>query len=282
MEKPKYFIVKTDNDNPLQKVFKQWLNTIYNQTWSVDYSEYKYYGYDGSKTGNGTDAHDKTNLFSNNPIVLTLQEWYNLFIEQMTNQTLTLEQLKELYKSDSCSDWQFHIKDTYLLPNILEKDSFSILIKQESIDLLLKRGSEIQKKAVTDLGILLENKYPKTWVELDGSLKGYYISAGSEIKYTAHEQNTKPTNKNLIPTKELAEEILQFIQLSQCYYRYVGDWKPDWTQNTFKYVIRVFRNSVECENYQNTNHFFTFPTEQMRNEFFNNFKDQLEKCKSLI
>lgn len=200
----------------------------------------------------------------------------------MTNQTLTLEQLKELYKSDSCSDWQSHIKDTYLLPNILEKDTFSISVKQESIDLLLKRGSKAQKKFVTDLGITLEKKYPKTWEDLDGSLKGYYINASSEFRYTDKEISTRPGNKNLIPTKELAEEILQFIQLSQCYYRYVGDWRPDWTLPTYKWIIRVFRDSITCDNYQNTNHFFAFPTEQMRNEFFNNFKDQLEKCKSLI
>lgn len=358
MKKPKYFVVKTDESSPLQKVYKQWLNKTYNQKWNVNLSVLNYYGYDGNYRFNGTNANDKIDLFKNNPTLLTLDEWYVLFIDnkcdfviecksneefdyvavkynhhgityfnfktslyfnkandyasekerfypnhkivsfniykkfiandnqttEMKNQTLILEQLKELYKSDSCIEWQNHIKDQYLIPNVLVNDKTNIEIKQESISLLISKGSEAQKKLLTDLGIILEvkNKYPKSWLELDGSLTGYYISIDSNIKHTTTYVSTRPGNKNIIPTKELAEEILQFIQLSQCYYRYIGDWRPDWTKPTYKHLIRVFRDELAVESYQNTRHFFAFPTVEMRDEFYTNFKEQLEKCKSLV
>ena len=356
MKKPKYFVVKTDESSPLQKVYKQWLNETYNQGWNIDSSFYYYYGYDGNYKHNGTDAHDRVSLFVNDPVILTLDEWYVLFIDnkcdfviecksneefdyvavkynhhgvtyfnfkapiyfnkamdygsekeklypnhkvvsfniykkfiandnqttEMKKQTLTLEQLKQLYKSNDCSDWQSHIKDHYLIPNSIENDTIEIKVKQESIDLLLEKGSSAQKKLLTDLGIVLEVKNnPKSWEELK-NIKGVFLSLNANISPFNNYHTEDKTNRNIIPTKELAEEILQFIQLSQCYYRYIGDWRPDWTKPIYKHLIRVFRDELAVESYQNTRHFFAFPTTEMRDEFYTNFKEQLEKCKSLV
>lgn len=73
----KYFIVKKSN-NPLFKKFINWLNKEYNQDW--DGSCYKYYGYDGNNNCNGTEAWDNITKFENNPTLITLKEWEQLFI----------------------------------------------------------------------------------------------------------------------------------------------------------------------------------------------------------
>lgn len=76
--KPKYFIVESDLNNPLWFVYIKWINETYNQNWAGDTS--KFYGYDGNKFNNGTDGCDLIKSFENNPILLTLNQWYQLFI----------------------------------------------------------------------------------------------------------------------------------------------------------------------------------------------------------
>lgn len=76
-----------------------------------------------------------------------------------------------------------------------------------------------------------------------------------------------------------------FIQLIRCrdaYWKIADNWKPDWTKNTEKYVIYHYQYlySIDVENYRNT--ILAFPTKEMRDVFYENFKDLIEKCKELL
>lgn len=59
-------------------------------------------------------------------------------------------------------------------------------------------------------------------------------------------------------------------------------WKPDWDNDKVKYGIVVERYVISKRNFCNLQVTFSFPTEEMRDAFYENFKDLIERCKELI
>jgi len=74
-ELPEYFIVKKDLTNPLWQKYIDWLNETYHSNWV---GKYLYYGYDGSLFQNGANFYDNIFNFENNPVLITLEDWYRL------------------------------------------------------------------------------------------------------------------------------------------------------------------------------------------------------------
>ena len=60
-------------------------------------------------------------------------------------------------------------------------------------------------------------------------------------------------------------------------------WEPDWsTEYETKYVIEVYRNKVRTNSQGYSNTILAFPTAEMRDAFYENFKKEIEICKELL
>ena len=60
-------------------------------------------------------------------------------------------------------------------------------------------------------------------------------------------------------------------------------WKPDWdNENEFKYSLYYFRNRIVYDYSLFSPTILAFPTEEMRDAFYENFKDLIESCKELL
>ena len=60
-------------------------------------------------------------------------------------------------------------------------------------------------------------------------------------------------------------------------------WKPEWsTESEIKYVIEVYKDNIRKNSQYYTNTTLSFPTPEMRNAFYENFKDLIENCKELL
>ena len=60
-------------------------------------------------------------------------------------------------------------------------------------------------------------------------------------------------------------------------------WEPDWsTESDVKYVIEVYRNNVRKNAQYYFNTILTFPTIEMRDAFYENFKDLIENVKEFL
>ena len=60
-------------------------------------------------------------------------------------------------------------------------------------------------------------------------------------------------------------------------------WKPDWNNdNQFKYIIICRRDHVNKDTYTAKNCILAFPTEEIRDAFYENFKELIEECKELL
>lgn len=126
----------------------------------------------------------------------------------------------------------------------------------------------------------IEKKLPKTWEEL-GTVKGYYIDNDSVIEEEKN-GNALDFNKNIFPTKELAEASLAMAQLLQLRDAYNDGWVADWSEKTNKFVIEVCRNEFSTDFYSHMQHVMNFKTAKLRDLFFENFNDLLETAKPLL
>ena len=59
-------------------------------------------------------------------------------------------------------------------------------------------------------------------------------------------------------------------------------WEPDWSGNNAKYSIYTIKGVLTKATSCYDGAIFTFPTEEMRDAFYENFKNEIESCKELL
>ena len=123
----------------------------------------------------------------------------------------------------------------------------------------------------------MKNKpqYPKTYEEC--------CQITEKVAKTTHELDIA-YNPNLI------YDFQKLLICRDAYWKIAGEqmglsepWKPDWyDEYEYKFVIICSRNDIIEETYDIRNAILAFPTEEMRDAFFENFKDLIEKCKEFL
>ena len=95
-------------------------------------------------------------------------------------------------------------------------------------------------------------------------------------------------DKNVLPSKEAAEQHLALIQLHQLRDCYRQGWIPDWKDSKNKICIKynnIYSNTNT--NYTiivriNTQEFLSFQSREIAEEFLNNFKDLIKQAGDLV
>ena len=151
----------------------------------------------------------------------------------------------------------------------------------------IPEGFELKKVSDTEYKIVKKEKVlPKTWEEFCklNPIKDAerFIASSSRICVSGDmRERNKDYDRNLIPSKEKAEAILALCQLIQLRDCYNNDWKPDWGDPFCKYAIYFTRNTFIKQTNTNCARILAFKTAELRNQFFDNFKDLIEKLKPL-
>ena len=90
-------------------------------------------------------------------------------------------------------------------------------------------------------------------------------------------------DRNVLPSKEAAEQHFALMQLHQLRDYYRDGWKPEYTD--YNYSIRVnnktHRKSITRENYENSA-FLSFQTLDLASEFLMNFEGLIMQANDLI
>jgi len=127
----------------------------------------------------------------------------------------------------------------------------------------------------------LESKeLPKSWEELK-QIKGYYLNSGAGIS-SIGECNVGNTNKNIFPTKSLAEAALALSQLLQLREVYRDGWIPDYKDYNIKYSIVSNQNNLKIDEATFYSRTFSFQSKEIAQQFLSNFEELLEIAKPLI
>lgn len=106
---PKYWVVETEDSEKFDTIV-DYLNEKYNSNWKTALI-YTYFGFDGSNEYNGIDAFDDIKRFKNNPILLTVEEAYNLIkkeenmIDNRFPFVLKYEEAKKIIQI-ACPTWK--------------------------------------------------------------------------------------------------------------------------------------------------------------------------------
>lgn len=86
--------------------------------------------------------------------------------------------------------------------------------------------------------------------------------------------------------EEQTEDLINaFIRLKVCrdaYWKIAGNWKYDVNRTEEYFYIVNKCGRVVKEHYMNFNYVLSFPTEEMRDAFYDNFKELIESCKELL
>lgn len=152
-------------------------------------------------------------------------------------------------------------------------------------------GCEIEKVELID-GVAVvtfrekELKLPKTWNEFcemypikDGEC---YIDNYCNIIDARGPQRYKLKDRNVFPNRATAEAVLALCQLIQLRNCYNGDWVPDWEDfSQDKFAIDFCDNEIGCDTIVRVSEILHFKTEELRDEFLENFGDLIEKLKPL-
>ena len=122
-------------------------------------------------------------------------------------------------------------------------------------------------------------KYPKTYEEC------CEVLGINELPYMAYTWNR---NEEVILQEyqiSTIEKLYRFRKLLICrdaYWKIVGDWKPNFTNQEEKFIIANYYGKVYTAVAANYNRVLIFPTEEMRYVFYENLKDLIEECNELL
>ncbi len=163
-------------------------------------------------------------------------------------------------------------------------------------------GCEIEKVEIVD-GVAVvtfkekERKLPKSWEEFcemfpELNENEAIVSSGTCTIYEAVDCRTedklkrnKTHDRTWLPDRATAEAVLSLCQLIQLRNAYNGDWKPEWKgycTNCRKYTIEFNGGEIETSRTESLSSSpLYFKTEELRDEFLENFRPLIEKLKPL-
>ena len=149
--------------------------------------------------------------------------------------------------------------------DLINFNSHYIFDFADKVELILKDDWEVKNEDGRTYVVRKQQKYPKTYNEC------YKILDAGE------------------------EEVLfdSFIKLKRCrnaYWKIAGEqmglekpWEPDWGNEEDKYCIVVDAGGIRgAYSFIHFQHILAFPTKEMRDAFYENFKDLINQCKELL
>lgn len=145
-------------------------------------------------------------------------------------------------------------------------------------------GYEIDRKNSTFERIIFKkvDNLPQRWEDLK-TINGFYVASLSSIYKAKNNVPSIESCRNVFPTKEEAEACLALAQLCQLRDRYNDGWKPDWNNGKeYKYSIVINKGRPFEDIYFNIQKVLSFKTEELRDEFLENFRNLIEIAKPLL
>ena len=158
---------------------------------------------------------------------------------------------------------------------------------EKTITFNIPKGYVIDKENSTTDNIVLKLVEPsrvRTWQEYCAKISGkdsYYIN-NTICRVISSKFGVVPIISEF-DNKEDAEAFSALSRLLKLRKDWVGEWKPNWAnESQRKYVIFNYASKVVRDISLSPAHCLSFPTLEMREEFFECFKDYLKQAKDLI
>lgn len=165
---------------------------------------------------------------------------------------------------DFCRDYQIEKSNTVISGINLNSCDYA-----DEVELNLG-DYEIEVRDGRTYAVKKKPKYPKTYKECRAILD-YMVGCMSGYK------------------SSLLASLQSLLVCRDAYWKIAGEemglgkpWKPDWTSGKPFYCVSVSGNIIGKGKWYTDNKFLAFPTEEMRDTFYENFKELIESCKELL
>lgn len=176
------------------------------------------------------------------------------------------EEIESMYKEMKEAE-----KHRTLLPNEVVANRAKIIFREDAspskTELDLGDKFEVVVEDSKTYVVRKQMQYPKTYKECCVVL-GITYSFGNCYGYRS----------------DLFSFFQQLLICRDAYWKIAGDWKPDWNNDKEIYhVIATTKGDIGLMSSMYVdNTILAFPTEEMRDAFYENFKDLIEECKELL
>ena len=153
------------------------------------------------------------------------------------------------------------------------------------------RGGELKELALSAFTEkeIKEIVLPNTWEEfckmypIEEDKKEWFIDADSTLRYEYKGKRYINECKNILPSKQAAEQHLAYMQLHQLRDCYRQGWVPNWKNtNQSKYCIAISDNQYVIYRTITSCNFLSFQSQDIAQKFLNNFKGLIETVGDLI
>lgn len=114
-----------------------------------------------------------------------------------------------------------------------------------------------------------------------GEVTGFFVSGYSKVEYYINNSSFED-NANTFPTKQEALARLALSQLCQWRDKYNDGWKPDWTDDTNKFIIEYYKDEIYPDYYTDIQRVLAFKAKEIRDKFLEDFRDLIEQAKPLL
>ena len=146
---------------------------------------------------------------------------------------------------------------------------------EDKVELQLGNNYEIKEENGKYYAVKKQSKYPKTYEECCK-----VFCCKPIVGFAGLDDNEENLYGN-------------FIALKRCrdaYWKIAGEqiglnepWKPDWKDNyQKKWLIDFYQGEINFTSGTNIQFFLAFPTAEIRDAFYENFKELIENCKELL
>lgn len=160
---------------------------------------------------------------------------------------------------------------------------------KQTIEIEVPEGKRAVWKDNTIVFEDIKPQLPKTWEDFckQNPIKEEekYINLSSNIcdAATIITKRNPECDRNVLPSKEVAEQHLALMQLHQLRDCYRQGWTPDWKNSkSGKYYINHIDDDYTIMTYCVSTKFLSFQSREIAEEFLNNFKDLIEQAGDLI
>ena len=195
-----------------------------------------------------------------------------------------------------CCDAPKHIPKDYKLYTLEEyEQTQNTMENKRTIQISLttarewyKQDGDLKKVALQAFSEKELQSLPKSWEEyckinpyLTKDKEFFLRAAGIAcISYADLKREEYP---GIVPSRERVEQFLILNKLLQIRDYYNQGWEPDWDNEIEnKFVITGERGELVLYVFSFTMCLFAFKTKELRDEFFENFKEDLEKIKEFL
>lgn len=143
----------------------------------------------------------------------------------------------------------------------------------------------IESKEETEIKIDIPNGYEFFGIDDDNKI----VLTKKQLQYPkTYEGCCKITRSDpdfYIDTHLYSDKLGALYKLLICrdaYWKLAGDWNPDFANHDEKFIIACYYGKIYTTIATNYNRVLVFPTKEMRDAFYENFKELIEQCKELL